>query len=99
MIDSVLPRITPKSVIRPAPLLNLKKSMPLPVSRTVPEAVKVLKSEDMSIALILSLGLSGSTRNHMVGVIGHECQPDGDLFVKAEIGPGTSVRAQTYWRR
>lgn len=33
------------------------------------------------------------------GVIGHDCRPDGDLFVKAEIGPGTSVRAQTYWRR
>lgn len=33
------------------------------------------------------------------GVIGHDCQPDGDLFVKAEIGPGTTVRAMTYWRR
>ena len=33
------------------------------------------------------------------GVINDECQPDGDLFVKAEIGPGTSVRAMTYWRR
>ena len=35
----------------------------------------------------------------LAGVIGHDCQPDGDLFVKAEIGPGTSVRAMTYWRR
>ncbi len=33
------------------------------------------------------------------GVIGIDCQPDGDLFVKAEIGPGTTVRAMTYWRR
>ncbi|MBI3197617.1 MAG: hypothetical protein HYZ40_08905 [Rhodospirillales bacterium] len=33
------------------------------------------------------------------GVVDYFCQPDGDLFVKAEIGPGTSVRAQTYWRR
>lgn len=33
------------------------------------------------------------------GVISYDCQPGGDLFVKAEIGPGTSVRAQTYWRR
>lgn len=32
-------------------------------------------------------------------VISYDCQPGGDLFVKAEIGPGTSVRAQTYWRR
>lgn len=33
------------------------------------------------------------------GVIGVDCEPDGDLFVKAEIGPGNAVRAQTYWRR
>jgi hypothetical protein len=32
-------------------------------------------------------------------VIGRGCRPDGDLFVKAEIGPGASVRAMTYWRR
>jgi len=32
-------------------------------------------------------------------VISYDCQPGGDLFVKAEIGPGTNVRAMTYWRR
>jgi hypothetical protein len=33
------------------------------------------------------------------GVVDYDCRPDGDLFVKAEIGPGTKVRAMTYWRR
>jgi hypothetical protein len=33
------------------------------------------------------------------GVPGYYCKPDGDLFVKAEVGPGTNVRAMTYWRR
>ena len=32
------------------------------------------------------------------GIIGYYCEPDGDLFVKAEIGPGKTMRAQTYWR-
>ena len=33
-------------------------------------------------------------------VIGLDCQPDGELFVRAEVGPGDKVTAaQTYWRR
>lgn len=39
------------------------------------------------------------SRGGVINVIGGKCQPDGDLFVKAEIGPGKTVRAQTYWRR
>lgn len=34
------------------------------------------------------------------GVTGLDCEPDGDLFVRIEIGPGDKVTAaQTYWRR
>lgn len=39
------------------------------------------------------------SRGGVVNVVDQKCQPDGDLFVRAEIGPGTSVRAMTYWRR
>lgn len=39
------------------------------------------------------------SRGGVVNLIDEKCQPDGDLFIKAEIGPGTSVRAMTYWRR
>jgi hypothetical protein len=35
----------------------------------------------------------------LAGVIAYDCKPDGDLFIKAEVGPGTNVRAMTYWRR
>jgi len=40
-----------------------------------------------------------ASRGGVVNAIRNKCQPDGDLFIKAEIGPGTSVRAMTYWRR
>ena len=33
------------------------------------------------------------------GVVDYDCQPVGDLFVKAEIGPGKTVQAMTYWQR
>jgi hypothetical protein len=39
------------------------------------------------------------SRGGVVNVIDGKCQPDGDLFIKAEIGPGTTVRAMTYWRK
>lgn len=33
-------------------------------------------------------------------VIGLDCEPDGELFVRAEVGPGDKVTsAQTYWRK
>lgn len=39
------------------------------------------------------------SRGGVVNVVDQKCQSDGDLFVRAEIGPGTSVRAMTCWRR
>lgn len=27
------------------------------------------------------------------------CKPEGDLFIRAYIGPGSNVRAMTYWRK
>lgn len=33
-------------------------------------------------------------------VIGHDCKPEGDFFVRAEVGPdGRVTAAQTYWRK
>lgn len=33
-------------------------------------------------------------------VSGFDCKPEGDFFVRAEVGPGDKVTAaQTYWRR
>lgn len=29
----------------------------------------------------------------------HHCRGEGDMFIEAYVGPGTSVRAMTYWRR
>lgn len=28
-----------------------------------------------------------------------ECKPEGDLFIRAYVGPGSKVQAQTYWRK
>lgn len=28
-----------------------------------------------------------------------KCEPEGDLFIRAYIGPGSNVRAMTYWRK
>lgn len=28
-----------------------------------------------------------------------DCKPEGDLFVRAYVGPGSNVRAMTYWRK
>lgn len=29
----------------------------------------------------------------------HHCQREGDMFIVAYVGPGTNVRAMTYWRK
>jgi hypothetical protein len=34
-----------------------------------------------------------------VGASNTECKPDGDLFIRAYVGPGTNVRAMTYWKK
>ena len=28
-----------------------------------------------------------------------DCKPEGDLFIRAYVGPGSNVQAQTYWRK
>ena len=33
------------------------------------------------------------------GVKNGECKPEGDLFIRAYVGPGSTVRAQTYWKK
>lgn len=33
------------------------------------------------------------------GVKNAECKPEGDLFIRAYIGPGSRVQAQTYWKK
>jgi hypothetical protein len=33
------------------------------------------------------------------GVRNHHCQREGDMFIEASVGPGTNVRAMTYWRK
>lgn len=33
------------------------------------------------------------------GVNNAQCKPEGDLFIRAYVGPGSSVQAQTYWRK
>lgn len=33
------------------------------------------------------------------GVKNAECKPEGDLFIRAYVGPGSNVQAQTYWRK
>jgi hypothetical protein len=35
----------------------------------------------------------------IVGASNTECKPDGDLFIRAYVGPGTNVRAMTYWKK
>lgn len=32
-------------------------------------------------------------------VKGANCKPEGDLFIRAYVGPGSNVQAQTYWRK
>ncbi len=29
----------------------------------------------------------------------HDCEREGDMFIEAYVGPGTNVRAMTYWRK
>lgn len=33
------------------------------------------------------------------GVKNGECKPEGDLFIRAYVGPGSNVQAQTYWKK
>jgi hypothetical protein len=33
------------------------------------------------------------------GVKNGACKPEGDLFIRAYVGPGSNVQAQTYWRK
>jgi len=33
------------------------------------------------------------------GVNNAQCKPEGDLFIRAYVGPGSNVQAQTYWRK
>ena len=33
------------------------------------------------------------------GVNNAQCKPEGDLFIRAYVGPGPNVQAQTYWRK
>lgn len=33
------------------------------------------------------------------GVRNHHCQREGDMFIETYVGPGTNVRAMTYWRK
>lgn len=33
------------------------------------------------------------------GVRDHHCQRKGDMFIEAYVGPGTNMRAMTYWRK
>lgn len=33
------------------------------------------------------------------GVKNGQCKPEGDLFIRAYVGPGSNVQAQTYWRK
>jgi len=33
------------------------------------------------------------------GVRNHHCEGEGDTFIEAYVGPGTNVRAMTYWRK
>lgn len=33
------------------------------------------------------------------GVHNAQCKPEGDLFIRAYVGPGSNVQAQTYWRK
>lgn len=33
------------------------------------------------------------------GINNAQCKPEGDLFIRAYVGPGSNVQAQTYWRK
>ncbi len=33
------------------------------------------------------------------GVNNAQCKPEGDLFIRAYVGPGSNVQAQTYWKK
>lgn len=33
------------------------------------------------------------------GVKNTQCKAEGDLFIRAYVGPGSNVQAQTYWRK
>lgn len=33
------------------------------------------------------------------GASNAQCKPEGDLFIRAYVGPGSNVQAQTYWKK
>ena len=40
-----------------------------------------------------------SCSHTVYGFRNYSCLPEGDMLLQAYVGPGTTVRAMTYWRR